>query len=124
MPIPPNTELRAAGTPHAMFMTLCMLAGPIVFLTILVVAYSWASGYCQHFSVAGLLAVALVPTSLTGAAAYACRRELLRVRPLNREDAAHARAHFVAAVGLLLNAFSTVLLIGLTLPILLLRPCD
>jgi hypothetical protein len=105
-------------------MVACALLGPVLFLAILTIAYGWASGYCQHVTLFGQLATVLFPTFLTVAAAANCLHELRKVREVSSDDAPLARARLVARIGLLLNAFSTFLLLGLALPVLLLRPCD
>lgn len=124
MPLPEPTDLTPESTRHALIMSACMLAGPVVFLTVLSIVYSWASGLCQHVTLAGQLALSLVPAALTAALALVCRRELDGVRRASADDPSLSRARLVARVGLHLNVYSTLLLLGLCLPMLLLRPCE
>jgi hypothetical protein len=124
MPLPEPTDHSPPDTRHARRMVACMLAGPVLFLTVLTLVYTWASGFCQQFNRPGQLALTAIPALVTALLALVCARELASVRNVSSDDPALSRARLVARVGLHLNAYSAILLISLLAPILLLRPCE
>lgn len=123
MPLPPDT-VPEPSTRHDMRMLGCALFGPLLVLAMLAVSYGWHAGYCRDVSKPGALSSLGIATLVAALAAWRCRRELARLGDTRGSDPAHGRARFVAITGLALNGYAVLMLGGLSLPILLLRPCE
>lgn len=122
MSIPQLTKL-SADSRHGALLVGCTLLGPIVFLSLSSFLYAWLSGYCQVGDAGSELTSVLLAALLAGGAFWSCLRALQRTS--HGEPARPTRrARVIAYVGLALNGFSLTLLLGLTLPIVLLRPCE
>jgi hypothetical protein len=117
---PPTTIGKDAGLRLALVWA-SVLVGPLAYLAALATAYFLVEEKCRAATEGQLLAcygAALVAVALAAAGGWRVRRTA------GGSDAARIRTSFLAACGLLMCAFSALLLVGTALPVFTLRPCE
>ena len=124
MSMPAQPERWNASTRNDLYLTLLCIAAPSVSLTLLTVLYALSDRHCERGS-AALWALSIVSTLVcAGLSAASLRLWLHKPEAAGLPRPSAARVRFQILLGLLLNLISTLLCVGLALPLLVLRRCQ
>ena len=99
-----------------------VFAGPLAWFVAHVASWMAAPGAHEAGSVAGLCVLDLAALAIAITAGVLALRRVRALRDVPPVDRRVSRARVLAASGLVLSAFSILLIVGLALPLVLLSP--
>jgi formate hydrogenlyase subunit 3/multisubunit Na+/H+ antiporter MnhD subunit len=99
-----------------------VVAGPVAWFIAHVASWMLVPGAHDAGSLTGIYLVDLAALAIAGIAAALAAGRLRMLRGAPEDDRRAQRARFLATSGLALSALSIVLVVGLTLPLVLLVP--
>lgn len=124
--LPPKTHVDREAAARLNRLWSSILVPPLAYLFALSGSYFFVEAECRQARPWALLlfyGFALALVALCAVIGWRARRDVVHDRHED-EDIPHSRAKFMAAGGLLLCAFSALLIAGTAFPVFVLRPCD
>lgn len=124
-----STLRRASHDPRRVTaLVLGVVAGPILFLTLLEANYALTYVACEHRQEWFLHAVTLITVALVALAGLNAWRArtpgTMERETLDQEETTEMRARFLAYSGMLSAAFFIVAILAFEIPMLVLHPCQ
>jgi hypothetical protein len=126
MPHPPDTEVAAPVLCRELALVGQIALGPAASFVALLALYYRTGEKCTGASRFALAALPLVAGLVAGAALWAALRSLRRAQreAHDRPPRTTTRTRFMVHCSFALNGFALLLVLGLLIPVLFLRPCE
>lgn len=126
MPHPPHTEVAAPVLRRELALAGQLVSGPLASFVAQLAVYYRTGEKCTGASRLALAAVLIAAALCAGAAALAAHRTLRRVAAtaLDLPPRTSGRARFMATSALAMNALALLFVLAMTIPVLVLRPCE